>query len=73
MYTVLCQANLFVFGNYTCIVQLYNLTYAQLSNLQLFTQLVMCQVVLHVAPGGLLRYISDGDVRSPFLGLKFAI
>ena len=24
-------------------------------------------------PGGLLRYISDGDVRSPFLGLKFAI
>ena len=25
------------------------------------------------APGGVLRYISDGDVRSPFLGLKFAI
>ena len=24
-------------------------------------------------PGELLRYISDGDVRSPFLGLKFAI
>ena len=24
-------------------------------------------------PGGVLRYISDGDVRSPFLGLKFAI
>ena len=23
--------------------------------------------------GGVLRYISDGDVRSPFLGLKFAI
>ena len=23
--------------------------------------------------GGLLRYISDGDVRSPFLGLKIAI
>ena len=23
--------------------------------------------------GGGLRYISDGDVRSPFLGLKFAI
>ena len=23
--------------------------------------------------GGILRYISDGDVRSPFLGLKFAI
>ena len=22
-------------------------------------------------PGGVLRYISDGDVRSPFLGLKF--
>ena len=22
--------------------------------------------------GGVLRYISDGDVRSPFLGLKFA-
>ena len=22
---------------------------------------------------GLLGYISDGDVRSPFLGLKFAI
>ena len=21
--------------------------------------------------GGVLRYISDGDVRSPFLGLKF--
>ena len=27
----------------------------------------------HEAPGGVLRYISDGDVRSPFLGLKFAI
>ena len=26
-----------------------------------------------VAPGGVLRYISYGDVRSPFLGLKFAI
>ena len=25
------------------------------------------------SPAGLLRYISDGDVRSPFLGLKFAI
>ena len=24
-------------------------------------------------PGGVLRYISDGDVRSPFLGLKLAI
>ena len=24
-------------------------------------------------PGGELRYISDGDVQSPFLGLKFAI
>ena len=24
-------------------------------------------------PRGVLRYISDGDVRSPFLGLKFAI
>ena len=24
-------------------------------------------------PGGVLRYISDGDVQSPFLGLKFAI
>ena len=24
-------------------------------------------------PGGVLRYISDGDVRSHFLGLKFAI
>ena len=24
-------------------------------------------------PGGVLRYISDGDVRSPFLGLKFEI
>ena len=24
-------------------------------------------------PGGVLRYISDGDVRSPFLGLKFTI
>ena len=23
--------------------------------------------------GGVLRYISNGDVRSPFLGLKFAI
>ena len=23
--------------------------------------------------GGILRYISDGDVQSPFLGLKFAI
>ena len=22
-------------------------------------------------PEGVLRYISDGDVRSPFLGLKF--
>ena len=27
----------------------------------------------HDYPGGVLRYISDGDVRSPFLGLKFAI
>ena len=26
-----------------------------------------------LSPGGVLRYISDGDVRSPFLGLKFAI
>ena len=26
-----------------------------------------------IIPGGVLRYISDGDVRSPFLGLKFAI
>ena len=26
-----------------------------------------------LTPGGVLRYISDGDVRSPFLGLKFAI
>ena len=25
------------------------------------------------APGGVLKYMSDGDVRSPFLGLKFAI
>ena len=25
-----------------------------------------------VPPGGVLRYISDGDVQSPFLGLKFA-
>ena len=24
-------------------------------------------------PRGVLRYISDGDVRSPFLGLTFAI
>ena len=24
-------------------------------------------------PGGVLRYINDGDMRSPFLGLKFAI
>ena len=24
-------------------------------------------------PRGVLRYISDGDVRSPFLGLKFVI
>ena len=24
-------------------------------------------------PGGVLRYTSYGDVRSPFLGLKFAI
>ena len=24
-------------------------------------------------PRGVLRYISDGEVRSPFLGLKFAI
>ena len=23
------------------------------------------------SPGGILRYLSDGDVRSPFLGLKF--
>ena len=23
--------------------------------------------------GGVLRYISDGEVRSPFWGLKFAI
>ena len=23
--------------------------------------------------GGVLRYISDGDVQSPFLGLKFAM
>ena len=23
--------------------------------------------------GGVLRYISDGDVQSPFLGLKFEI
>ena len=28
---------------------------------------------LLLVPGGVLRYISDGDVRSPFLGLKFAI
>ena len=26
-----------------------------------------------IMPRGVLRYISDGDVRSPFLGLKFAI
>ena len=26
-----------------------------------------------IVPGGVLRYISDGDVRSPFLGVKFAI
>ena len=25
------------------------------------------------SPGGVLRYISNGDVQSPFLGLKFAI
>ena len=25
------------------------------------------------SPGGVLRYISDGKVRSPFLGLKLAI
>ena len=24
-------------------------------------------------PGGVLRYIGDGEVRSPFLGLKLAI
>ena len=34
---------------------------------------VTCTFSLHVYPGGVLRYISDGDVRSPFLGLKFAI
>ena len=28
---------------------------------------------LSTIPRGVLRYISDGDVRSPFLGLKFAI
>ena len=27
----------------------------------------------NLIPGGILRYISDGDVQSPFLGLKFAI
>ena len=26
-----------------------------------------------LTPGGVLRCISDGDVQSPFLGLKFAI
>ena len=30
-------------------------------------------VIENVNPRGVLRYISDGDVRSPFLGLKFAI
>ena len=27
----------------------------------------------HDFPGGVLRFINDGDVLSPFLGLKFAI
>ena len=31
------------------------------------------QMCLVQTPGGVLRYISDGDVRSPFLGLKFAM
>ena len=28
---------------------------------------------IDIYPRGVLRYISDGDVQSPFLGLKFAI
>ena len=28
---------------------------------------------LDTTPGGVLRYISDGEVQSPFLGLKLAI
>ena len=34
---------------------------------------VILRLYKYVCPGGVLRYISDGDVRSPFLGLKFAI
>ena len=30
-------------------------------------------IVKDIFPGRVLRYVSDGDVRSPFLGLKFAI
>ena len=37
---------------------------------QYFPYLKPCQYLL---PRGVLRYISDGDVQSPFLGLKFAI
>ena len=29
--------------------------------------------ILPQGGGGVLRYISDGDVQSPFLGLKFTI
>ena len=34
---------------------------------------VSLHVNSHCHPGGVLRYISDGEVRSPFLGLKSAI
>ena len=30
-------------------------------------------LALGMHPGGVLRYISDGEVRSPFLGLKLVI
>ena len=33
----------------------------------------MSDVMMGNSPGGVLRYISDGGVQSPFLGLKFAI
>ena len=36
-----------------------------------FSKLVLLK--FQFSPGGVLRYLSDGDVRSPFLVLKFAI
>ena len=61
------------FHLWTLTVEVNSLLTHCTSYLSVTEELVSIQSKTLLTPGGVLRYISDGDVRSPFLGLKFAI